>query len=145
VRISPKQGPKSLAPATASTVQRWSDHHSSISRSSNSQKSTGNSWVQLGSATGLGFSCSQVAGLDYESSKLTGLRRKLLKGQPDFSPSRRSWRIGSSRVVGHGFYGFRALSLNISRLSHLSVSSLCLSTLSISTLSFGEEKRKKKK
>jgi hypothetical protein len=49
-------------------------------------------------------------------SGLTGRGFKLLDsaGAPpssDFSPSRRSWRIGSSRVVGHRFYGFRVLSL----------------------------------
>jgi hypothetical protein len=49
-------------------------------------------------------------------SGLTGRGFKLLDSagappSPDFSPSRRSWRIGSSRVVGHGFYGFRVLSL----------------------------------
>jgi hypothetical protein len=49
-------------------------------------------------------------------SGLTGRGFKLLDPagappSPDFRPSRRSWRIGSSRVVGHGFYKFRVLSL----------------------------------
>jgi hypothetical protein len=71
-------------------------------------------WVFFSGQAGHGLHESRSRVLGFFG--LTGRRFKLLDSagappSPDFSPSRRSWRIGSSRVVGHGFYGFRVLSL----------------------------------